>query len=84
MARLERHPDDLVIVPSSLGDDAGLAGAAAWEAATKCRLSPVPVSPHVAEPPWPVLCLATVSMKAAARQRAVSVYKVLEAATKLQ
>jgi hypothetical protein len=35
MARLERHPDDLVIVPSSLGDDAGLAGAAAWEAATK-------------------------------------------------
>jgi glucokinase len=35
LARRERHPDDLVIVPSSLADDAGLAGAAAWEAATK-------------------------------------------------
>jgi glucokinase len=35
LARRERHPDDLVIVPSSLADDAGLAGAAAWEAATR-------------------------------------------------
>ena len=35
MARRERHPDDLVIVPSSLGDDAALVGAAGWQAATK-------------------------------------------------
>ncbi len=35
MARPEHYPDDLVIVPSALGDDAGLAGAAAWEAATR-------------------------------------------------
>jgi predicted NBD/HSP70 family sugar kinase len=33
--RPEHYPDDLVIVPSALGDDAGLSGAAAWEAATK-------------------------------------------------
>ena len=33
--RPEHYPDDLAIVPSALGDDAGLAGAAAWEAATK-------------------------------------------------
>lgn len=35
LARSEHYPDDLVIVPSALGDDAGLVGAAAWEAATK-------------------------------------------------
>jgi predicted NBD/HSP70 family sugar kinase len=29
----EHHPDDLEIVPSALGDDAGLAGAAGWVAA---------------------------------------------------
>jgi glucokinase len=33
-AHPERHPNDLKIVPSSLRDDAGLAGAAAWRAAT--------------------------------------------------
>ena len=32
--RPEHHPADLTIVQSALGDDAGLAGAAAWEAAT--------------------------------------------------
>jgi glucokinase len=34
LSRPERHPADLTIVQSALGDDAGLAGAAAWEAAT--------------------------------------------------
>jgi hypothetical protein len=28
------HPDDLTIVRSTLGDDAGLSGAAAWTRAT--------------------------------------------------
>ena len=35
MSRPEHHPADLTIVPSALGDDAGLVGAAAWEAATQ-------------------------------------------------
>jgi glucokinase len=35
LSRPSHHPDDLTIVPSALGDDAGLAGAAAWEAATR-------------------------------------------------
>ncbi len=30
-----RHPDDLTIVRSALGDDAGLAGAAGWKAASR-------------------------------------------------
>ncbi len=34
LSRPEHHPADLSIVPSALGDDAGLAGAAAWAAAT--------------------------------------------------
>ena len=34
LSRPEHHPADLTIVQSALGDDAGLAGAAAWEAAT--------------------------------------------------
>jgi glucokinase len=37
LSRPGHHPDDLTIVRSALGDDAGLAGAAAWEAATKPR-----------------------------------------------
>ena len=35
MSRPEHHPADLTIVQSALGDDAGLVGAAAWEAATR-------------------------------------------------
>jgi glucokinase len=35
LSRPGHHPDDLTIVRSALGDDAGLSGAAAWEAATK-------------------------------------------------
>ena len=31
LSRPEHHPADLTIVQSALGDDAGLAGAAAWE-----------------------------------------------------
>lgn len=34
LQRPHHHPDDLVIVRSALGDDAGLSGAAAWDAAT--------------------------------------------------
>ena len=34
LRRPGHHPDDLTIVRSTLGDDAGLSGAAAWEAAT--------------------------------------------------
>jgi glucokinase len=34
IGRPEHHPADLTIVPAALGDDAGLAGAAAWAAAT--------------------------------------------------
>jgi glucokinase len=34
LGRPGHHPDDLAIVRSSLGDDAGLAGAAAWARAT--------------------------------------------------
>jgi glucokinase len=34
LSRPEHHPADLSIVPSALGDDAGLAGAAAWTSAT--------------------------------------------------
>ncbi len=34
MSRPEHHRADFAVVRSSLGDDAGLAGAAAWEAAT--------------------------------------------------
>jgi glucokinase len=34
LSRPEHHPADLTIVQSAPGDDAGLAGAAAWEAAT--------------------------------------------------
>jgi glucokinase len=34
MSRPEHHPSDLSIVTSALGDDAGLAGAVAWTAAT--------------------------------------------------
>jgi predicted NBD/HSP70 family sugar kinase len=30
-----RHPDDLTIVRSALGDDAGLSGAAGWQAAIR-------------------------------------------------
>jgi len=30
LSRPEHHPDDLAIVPSALGDDAGLVGAAKW------------------------------------------------------
>ncbi len=33
MSRPEHHPADLTIVPTALGDDAGLAGAGAWAAA---------------------------------------------------
>ncbi len=33
LGRPEHHPDDLAIVRSALGDDAGLAGAAAWAVA---------------------------------------------------
>ena len=35
MSRPEHHPADLTVVPSALGDDAGLVGAAAWESATQ-------------------------------------------------
>ena len=35
-SRPAHRPRDLSIVPSSLGDDAGLAGAAGWMAATSC------------------------------------------------
>ena len=35
LRRPGRHPDDLTIVRSALGDDAGLSGAAGWEAATR-------------------------------------------------
>jgi hypothetical protein len=35
LSRPGHHPDDLTIVRSALGDDAGLAGAAAWQAATR-------------------------------------------------
>lgn len=34
LSRREHHPTDLSIVAAALGDDAGLAGAAAWTAAT--------------------------------------------------
>ena len=34
LSRPEHHPADLTIVPAALGDDAGLAGAAAWAGAT--------------------------------------------------
>ena len=34
LSRPEHHPADLTILPAALGDDAGLAGAAAWVAAT--------------------------------------------------
>jgi glucokinase len=34
LSRPEHHPSDLVIVPAQCGDDAGLAGAAAWAEAT--------------------------------------------------
>ena len=34
LSRPEHHPSDLAILPAALGDDAGLAGAAAWAAAT--------------------------------------------------
>jgi glucokinase len=34
LSRPEHHPADLSIVPAALGDDAGLAGAAGWTAAT--------------------------------------------------
>jgi glucokinase len=34
LGRPENHPTDLAIVPAALGDDAGLAGAAAWTEAT--------------------------------------------------
>ena len=37
VSRPEHHPTDLSIVRSSLGDDAGLAGAAGWVAATSCK-----------------------------------------------
>ena len=33
LSRPVHHPEDLTIVPAALGDDAGLAGAAKWEAA---------------------------------------------------
>jgi glucokinase len=35
LRRPDRHPDDLTIVRSALGDDAGLSGAAGWDAATR-------------------------------------------------
>ena len=35
LSRPEHHPADLSIVPAALGDDAGLAGAAAWTSATQ-------------------------------------------------
>ncbi len=35
LSRPEQHPDDLAIVPSALGDDAGLEGAARWLAAAR-------------------------------------------------
>ena len=35
LGRPGRHPEDLRIVRSALGDDAGLSGAAGWEAATR-------------------------------------------------
>jgi hypothetical protein len=34
LERPEHHPADLSIVRAALGDDAGLAGAAAWTSAT--------------------------------------------------
>ena len=34
LGRPEHHPTDLTVVPAALGDDAGLAGAAGWVAAT--------------------------------------------------
>ncbi|HLM96856.1 MAG TPA: ROK family protein [Acidimicrobiales bacterium] len=34
LSRPEHHPADLAMLPAALGDDAGLAGAAAWVAAT--------------------------------------------------
>jgi hypothetical protein len=34
LQRPGHHPDDLTIVRSALGDDAGLSGAAAWTHAT--------------------------------------------------
>jgi glucokinase len=37
VSRPARHPSDATIVVSSLGDDAGLAGAAGWLAATSCK-----------------------------------------------
>jgi glucokinase len=37
MSRPEHHPADLAIVRSALGDDAGLAGTAAWVAASRSR-----------------------------------------------
>ena len=36
VSRPAHHPKELCIVPSSLGDVAGLAGAAGWMAATSC------------------------------------------------
>ena len=33
LSRPGHHPADLAIVPAALGDDAGLAGAAAWASA---------------------------------------------------
>ena len=39
MSNPQHHPADLVVVRSALGDDAGLAGAAAWEARVRARLS---------------------------------------------
>ena len=38
MSNPQHHPADLAVVRSALGDDAGLAGAAAWERA-RARLS---------------------------------------------
>ena len=39
LRRPEHHPADLTIVPAALGDDAGLAGAAAWATANGPGLS---------------------------------------------
>ena len=36
VSRPAHRPKDLLLVPSALGDDAGLAGAAGWMAATSC------------------------------------------------
>jgi hypothetical protein len=70
LSRPEHHPTDLSIVAAALGDDAGLAGAAAWTAATGSRHTPIVVLVR--------------HDTGHAQQRDLFLYMVEEAETKLQ